>query len=156
MRDDLVRLNAKAKMPWRVLQPVLDGCLFDELPESEIHFDGIELRSVVTEEFLLRQLGRIEIRLPCRVRPSGGSSKELRHKVFARQCRRPCLADTSVRPHGTRHTKSGLYLVSLLLRRALPCRLPADCLLRRPMLLPGLAGDLDSLRFFRHRSRHPF
>ena len=157
VRDDLMRLNAKAKMRRRILQPVLNSRFFNQLPESEIHFNGIELRCVVTQEFLLRQLWRIEIRLPCRVSPSGGSSKELRHRVLARISE--ALLGGRERPprKGTRHKKSGLYLASLLLPRALPCRLSLrDCLLRRPMILLGLAGDLSSLRFLRHRSRHPF
>ena len=45
MRDHLVRLNAEAKMRRRILHPVLDGRFFDQLPESEIHFDGIQLAS---------------------------------------------------------------------------------------------------------------
>src|SRR4029077_2962571 len=84
VRDDLVRLYAEAKLCGRVLQPVLDGRFFNKLPESEIHFDRIQLRRVVSQELLLRQLGRIKIRLPCRVGPARGSNKQLRHKMHSR------------------------------------------------------------------------
>src|SRR5579872_1585850 len=79
VRDDLVRLNAEPKMRRRVLHPVPDRGFLDELPKGEIYFDGIELGRIVTQEFLLRQLGRVKIGLPCRVSPSGGPSKKLAH-----------------------------------------------------------------------------
>ncbi len=79
VRDHLVRLDAKAKVRGRFLDPVLDRGLFHQLPESEVHFDRIELRGVVTEKLLLRELGWIEVRLPARISPSRSSDKQLRH-----------------------------------------------------------------------------
>src|ERR1035438_1745668 len=38
MRDDLMRLDAETKMRGRILEPVLDGRLFDKLPEGKIDF----------------------------------------------------------------------------------------------------------------------
>src|SRR5438270_5572079 len=77
MRDHLMRLDSKAKVRRRILQPVLHGRLFYKLPEGEIHFDGIELSRIVSKEFLLRQFGWIKFGLPCRVSPSGGANVKL-------------------------------------------------------------------------------
>src|SRR5271155_5992903 len=79
VRDHLVRLDAQAKVRRSFLDPVLDRSFLDQLPEGEVHFHGIELRRVVTEKLFLRELGRIEVRLPARVGPSGSSGKQLRH-----------------------------------------------------------------------------
>src|SRR5450631_2155220 len=79
MRDDLMRLHPEAKMCRRIVQPVLDSRFFDQLTESEIHFDRIELHGVVAQELFLRQLGGVEFRLPRWISPSRGSCEELRH-----------------------------------------------------------------------------
>ena len=68
--DDLMRLDAETKVCRRILHPVLNRRFFDQLPKREIDFDGVQLRGVVVQELLLRQLGWIEIRLPRRVSPS--------------------------------------------------------------------------------------
>ncbi len=69
VRDHLVRFDAETKVRRGFLNPVLDRGLFHQLPESEIHFDRIELRSVVTEKFFLRELSGIEVRLPSSDKP---------------------------------------------------------------------------------------
>src|ERR1035438_969173 len=81
MRDDLMRLDAETKMRGRILQPVLDGRLFDKLPEGKIHFDRIESVGVVIQKFFLRQLDGVKIRLPTRVSPSRRSGVDLWHNV---------------------------------------------------------------------------
>src|ERR1022692_2843969 len=69
VRDDLVRLDAKTKVRGRFLYPVLDCGLFHQLPESKVHLDRIELRSVVAEKLFLREFGGIEVGLPCWISP---------------------------------------------------------------------------------------
>src|SRR5260370_37360264 len=84
----------------RILQPVQDGCFLDQLPEGEIHFNRVELSGVMAEEFLLRQLGWIKIRLPRRISPSRRSCEELRHLVFLREPSCPqCLMIFSLLSH---------------------------------------------------------
>src|ERR1700733_10347679 len=71
----LMRLHAETKLRRRLLHPVLDCGFFHQLPEREIHFYRIELRRVMLEKLLLRQLGGIEVGLPCRISPSGCPDK---------------------------------------------------------------------------------
>src|ERR1700686_3674148 len=115
MRDDLMRLDAKTKMCGRILQPVLNCGFFDELPESEIHFDRIQLGRVVAEEFLLRQLFRIKVGLPCRIGPSRRSYEELRHKIRSRLGRGRCIAGRRARFTQTRdYTLLAFFRAELL------------------------------------------
>src|SRR5260370_34945295 len=74
-----MRLNAQAEVRRGLMNPVLDRCLFHQLPEGKVHFNRIKLSGVITEKFLLRELGRIEVRLPRWISPPGRSGKQLRH-----------------------------------------------------------------------------
>src|SRR5260370_21339483 len=78
-----MRLNAEAEVGGGLLNPVLNRGLFHQLPESKVHFNRIQLGGVVTEKFLLRELGRIEVRLPRWISPPGRSDKQLRHGKFS-------------------------------------------------------------------------
>src|SRR5207302_7859123 len=87
VRDHLVRLDAQAKVRRRFLNPVLDRGLFHQLPESKVHFNRIQLSGVMAEKLFLRELGRIEVRLPRWISPPGRSDKQSRHRNLSKQIR---------------------------------------------------------------------
>jgi len=99
MREHLMGLDGEAKAIGSICDPVLNGCFFHQLPEGVVDLDGVQLRRVKVQEFLLRELLRIELRLPARVGPSGSADIELSHNPRK-------SADKSVRPTHER----GLYL----------------------------------------------
>ena len=73
--DDLVGLNAETKFRRAFVEPLFDSGFLHQLAKSEIDFDGIKLRGVVLEKVLLGKLFGIELGLPARIRPSGGTSE---------------------------------------------------------------------------------
>src|SRR3954471_3087128 len=111
MRDDLMGLHPEAEIGRAFLQPLLDCGLFDELPEREVHFHGIQPGRVVAEEFFLGEFLWIEVGLPARVSPSRSAHEKLRHEVEV----------------PSRRSRTGLYLGALFADRTLLRRLLADC-----------------------------
>jgi hypothetical protein len=79
MRDDLVRLDPKAKIFGSLRNPFLRGGFFQQLSEGEIDFDSVQLAGVVSQKFCLREFFWIKSRFPARVRPSGSADEELGH-----------------------------------------------------------------------------
>src|SRR3989441_1762308 len=101
MGYDLVCLDAEPEFLGSLVEPLLDGRFLDQLTKGEIDFDGVELCGVVLEKVFLRQLLRIELRLPARVSPSGRANEKSGHGVSSemvegrfRVCANPCFAPT--------------------------------------------------------------
>ncbi len=93
VREHLVRFDGKAEVLGRFGDPVLDGRLFHQLTEGVVDFDGIQLRRVEIQKFLLREFFGIEIGLPAWIRPSGSADVELSHSDCRGQssdCRGRC------------------------------------------------------------------
>src|SRR5882672_11718085 len=75
VRDHLMCLDTKTEMRWSLLNPVLDGAFFHQLPEGEVHLNRVKLRGVMAEKLFLREFGRVEVGLPCWISPPGSTDK---------------------------------------------------------------------------------
>src|SRR5205814_3988145 len=64
-----------------LIDPFLRSRFFEKLTKRQVDFDRIELAGVIGKEFCLRELLRIELRFPTRIRPPGCAHKKVRHDL---------------------------------------------------------------------------
>ena len=79
VRDHLVGLHSEPEVLGCLRNPFLCGCVLEKLAKSQIDFNRVELAGVISQEFRLRKLLRIERRLPTWISPSGSADEQLRH-----------------------------------------------------------------------------
>src|SRR5581483_979037 len=79
MCNALVRLSNERESIGSGRSPVLQGLHCGAGAIRVIHFDAVKLGGVILEELARWRLRRIEIRLPRRVSPAGGSNVDFMH-----------------------------------------------------------------------------